>query len=263
MRSSPSTLLRLLTVTTVLLLSATSNGQRSYRRQGYSLINGEETANGEFWKCNLAMNACHFRNQYNLARFSRYHNPLRPFYNEASALVLDLASAGARKFPGARLISHYFPARRVDACLYISYLMTGSASRAFYVIQQDKENKCIYADENDVKINRWRHIQLQLNLADGDPRFFIEAQYDQRPAAPPQQIPFDPRFGPPQPQVPGYIALSKFSFKFGQCSRNDVNNCFADEDPRGNEDQEPDQNQNQNPPEPDPNRPVAPPPDEV
>lgn len=136
--SSSSLIFRLLLLVAVLFTSSI-NGQRDYRRQGYSLTaSGQEEASGEFWKCNLAMNACHFRNQYNLARFSRYHNPVRPFYNEASALVLDLASAGARKFPGARLISHYFPARRVDACLHISYLMVGASPRAFYVIQQDK-----------------------------------------------------------------------------------------------------------------------------
>ena len=63
--------------------------------RGYSIANDEP--NGEFWKCNLAMNACHFRNQYNLARFSRYHNPVRPFHNEHSVLVLDLSTPNARK----------------------------------------------------------------------------------------------------------------------------------------------------------------------
>lgn len=119
-----------------------------------------------------------------------------------------------------------------------------------------QENKCIYADENDVKNDRWRHIQLQLNLADGEPRFFIEAQYDPKP----QAVPFDPRLGPQQQQsfqTPGYVALSKFSFKFGQCSRNDVNYCFAEID--GQE-----QDQQQPPPEQRPDeRPVAPPPEEV
>lgn len=118
-----------------------------------------------------------------------------------------------------------------------------------------QENKCIYADENDVKNDRWRHIQLQLNLADGDPRFFIEAQYDPKP----QVLPLDPRLGPQQQQIvqtPGYVALSKFSFKFGQCSRNDVNHCFEEMD-QGDDQQQP-------PPEQRPDeRPVAPPPEEV
>lgn len=108
--------------------------------QGQQSRNGRYQSNGrplEYrWNCNFDENACHFRNQYNLARFSRYYNPRTPFYRQRSALVLDLSAMNTRKYPGARLISHYFPAHRKDACLYISYLMVGSAPRAFYVIQQ-------------------------------------------------------------------------------------------------------------------------------
>ena len=48
--------------------------------------------------------------------------------------------------------------------------MEGPAPSAFYVIQQDKENKCIYADENPVRDRTgiWNQIQLQLDLSDGD-----------------------------------------------------------------------------------------------
>ena len=87
------------------------------------------------------------------------------------------------------------------------------------MIQQDKENKCIFADENDHKREGWRHIELQLNLSDGDPRFFLEAQYDAN-----HNNNQDQNIGPD----PGYIGISRFSFSFGRCSRNDVNNCFAD-----------------------------------
>ena len=185
----------------------------SLQTQPLSILNKPAREN-QLWNCNFDKNACHFRNQYNLARFNRFYSPTAPFYGQRSVLVLDLSTQNARKFPGARLISHYFPAKYSNACLYINYLLVGSAPRAFYVIQQDKENKCIFADENEQRTNSWRQVQLQLDLTDGDPRFFIEAQYETN------------LFN--RQEMPGYIAVSLFSYSFGNCERNQANNCFAD-----------------------------------
>ena len=90
--------------------------------------------------------------------------------------------------------------------------MFGRAPRLFYVIQQDKENKCLFVDENEKKdLNGvWRNINLQLDLTDGEPRFFIEAHYDQT-----------------LQNQHGYIAIASFSFEFGNCRKDDVNHCYS------------------------------------
>ncbi|KAJ6217959.1 hypothetical protein RDWZM_009116 [Blomia tropicalis] len=191
---------------------------------------------GSFWNCNFNQTSCHFRNQYNLARFARYFNRNRPIFGKTSSLVLDLANPNVRKHPGARLISHYFPATYENACLFISYLITGYSPQAFYVIQQDKENKCIFSDENDYPTDRWRDIQLQLDLTDGDVRFFLEARYDPRDAI------------NPGAQKRGLFAINSFAISYGQCPARDATNHCMDPLIR------PDNNNNDN---------VVPPPDEV
>ncbi|KPM02480.1 hypothetical protein QR98_0008940 [Sarcoptes scabiei] len=158
------------------------------------------------WECNFEIDACHFRNQHNLAPFNRYFNNRNPLFGRKGLLLLNLNSRRVQKFPGSRLISHYFPSRYREACLFISYYATGYGAQNFYVIQQDKENKCIFADRRlQQKLNRWNEIEIQLDLRDGDPRFFLEIHYNKN--------------------IAGLFAIGRFSFGHGVCRQPQPNQC--------------------------------------
>ncbi|KAH7643552.1 uncharacterized protein LOC124494263 [Dermatophagoides farinae] len=158
------------------------------------------------WDCHFEVDACHFRNQHNLAQFNRYYNPRQPLFGRRGLLLLNLRSPRVQRYPGARLITHYYPAAQSKACIFLSYYTTGDGPQSFFVIQQDKENKCIFAD-HDVqnKPNQWNEIEIQLDLSDGDPRFFLETHFQQG------------KFG--------FFAIDKFSFGYGQCKNPSPNYC--------------------------------------
>lgn len=183
--------------------------------------------------CNFEHNACHFRNQFNLARFTRLVQP-EGFLGERAVLLLDLKRRSVKKYPGARIITHYFPSRHSNACLYLTYHMSGYGAEAFYVIQQDTENRCVYADELEDKprtqASGWRSVQLQLDLSEGSPRFFLQAEYN--------------------PHYDGYIAIANFTFAYGNCRHNQANYCFSDNRPDNNN------NNNVVPPTASPNAPI-------
>ena len=158
------------------------------------------------WDCNFEIDACHFRNQHNLAQFNRYYNPRQPLFGRRSLLLLNLRLPRVQRFPGARLITHYYPANQKNACLFIGYYANGEGPENFFVIQQDKENKCIFADHDlQTKSNRWNEIEIQLDLNDGDPRFFLETHYHQGKT--------------------GFFAIDKFTFGYGKCKNPAPNYC--------------------------------------
>ncbi len=167
------------------------------------------------WTCNFESDFCNFNNQYNMAYFRRYSDPLRSLFGERSALYLNVSTAG--NYQAARLESDYFATdSNLDACLSIKYLMYGTGPLKMYVIQQDIANKCIWVDNNQQIDNfgQWRQTKLTIDLRDGEPRFYIEAHFNPRP----------PNYG--------IIAISQITFSYGVCDYNYANQCGLDEGPQ-------------------------------
>lgn len=163
------------------------------------------------WDCQFENDACHFRNQHNMGKFNRYYNALKPVFGKHAFLLLNINNYRlVQRYPGARLISHYFPSTYPNACLFINYYATGPAPKTFIVVQQDKENHCIYYDDDlQRNLNRWKEIEIQLDLRNGDPRFFLEVHYD----------------AIQNNQDQGIFGIGKFSFGFGECSQPEHNRC--------------------------------------
>lgn len=178
--------------------------------------------------CNFEHNACHFRNQFNLARFTRLKRP-EGFLGERAVLLLDLNRRAVKKYPGARIITHYFQTKYRNACLFLTYHMSGYGPEAFYVIQQDTENRCVYADEYEDKPRNavgWKTVQLQLDLSEGSPRFFLQAEYN--------------------PNYDGYIAIANFTYAYGNCRYNNANHCFSGYQPDNDDQSNNNNNDNDN-----------------
>lgn len=163
--------------------------------------------NEPIWDCEFQQDFCNFKNSFHMAQFQRHSDPRSPWFGQPYMLYINVTDAA--EYPAARLETNYFITSSQYACLSLKYLMYGTGALKLFVIQQDIENKCIWADHNDiVDINgQWRDTQMTINMRDGIPRFFIEAHIDGRP----------PNYGT--------IAINKLSISNGVCSNDSTNNC--------------------------------------
>src|SRR5205807_839183 len=108
---------------------------------------------------------------------------------------------------GGRLMTQYFPSFNgcQKGCLTIDYIMCGSGPKSLYLIQQDKDNYCVWQSKNDEFENSgWKSSSITINLSRGPPRFFIEAHVN--------------------PYQYGAIAISNMSFRYGECSQYSTQN---------------------------------------
>ena len=160
------------------------------------------------WKCEFDQDYCGVKNSYHLASFERHSDPRSPMFGQRSMLFVNVTNAN--NYPAARLQTDYFDAGgQRSGCLSIEYLMYGTGALKLFVIQQDIQNKCLFADFNESVDNsgQWRGTQMNVDLRDGNPRFFIEAHINGRP----------PHYGT--------IAIKSISFSYGICDFDDTNNC--------------------------------------
>ncbi|OTF71470.1 hypothetical protein BLA29_012584 [Euroglyphus maynei] len=121
-------------------------------------------------------------------------------------------------FKASRLwTKNYFPARYRNACLFLSYSMSGNFRKQLYVMQRNEEDVCVYsAEHHGLKYTspttRWIDAEIQLNLKYGDARFVLDFEYD---------IPSN--IG--NYQEIGLVDIRNFSIAYGNCFRNDGNEC--------------------------------------
>ncbi|UXI21035.1 zinc finger protein [Sarcoptes scabiei] len=150
-------------------------------------------------------------------------------------LLLNMNHESIHRFPGARLISRYYPIENYPrGCLYLSYRSQGPGFKQIFIIQQDDQNRCIFFDKNNANKNQdhrsstilsktttktttttttrrlndsiWIDHQLSLNFRHGsEPRFFLDIYLD----------PYEKR---------GFFALGNFSIKL------DRNGCGGGEE---------------------------------
>ena len=164
-------------------------------------------------KCDFLTNSCRFRNQHNLATYNRYYNAEKMFFDRHSLLLLNINAPRSQRYPGARLITSYYQAKYHNACLFVSYRYSGPGTLRFFIIQQDIDNKCIFSDDHfksSISIsneNVWNHLELQLDLSDGDVRFFLETHFNSSAKA-------------------GYFAIGDFNFGYGNCRNKNENHCY-------------------------------------
>jgi hypothetical protein len=87
--------------------------------------------------------------------------------------------------------------------------MQGNGMENVLVYQQDNDNQCIWSLMNDKnkEDEYWQKISLTIDLKDGDPRFFIETHFDNRPPN------------------SGLLAISEIKFFYNSCEKNDANYC--------------------------------------
>lgn len=173
------------------------------------------------WNCKLNRQPCNLKNSVNFIPFElEYSN------NEKEEIVAKLDKAGQifdgklpqpvpkLSFKASRLwTNYYFPARYVNACLYLSYTMSGQLRKQMYVMQRNKEDKCIYsAEDMGQASSKWIDAEIQLDLKYGDARFVLDFEYD-FPSASADYRTF------------GAVQIRNFSIAYGNCARNDGNEC--------------------------------------
>lgn len=145
--------------------------------------------------CDFKLDACRFRNQHNLASYKRYYNNEKKLFDRNWMLFLNINSSDVQRYPGARLITPYYPSFKeyADACLDVSFYYVGPGIKRFYIIQQDIDNKCVYMFDRNQEQERqnnfppgpgkergeniWHQIKIQIDITNGDPRFFLETQF--------------------------------------------------------------------------------------
>ncbi|KAJ6217225.1 hypothetical protein RDWZM_008382 [Blomia tropicalis] len=181
----------------------------------------------QIWRCNMQTNNCFLRNKHNF-------QPLLPqFFQGSYALVLDVGKAALNKhskrrpnpvvaYNAARMETiQYFDPQYQDACLAFSYYWNGIGKKAFYMLQRNTEDVCIYSaqlDPNDQYNHgvsgQWQDIQLQLDLGHGSSKFWLEWVFD---------IDKKRQYGDYQDL--GYIAVRNFSIGYGTCQFNYAKQC--------------------------------------
>nr|XP_027197164.1 uncharacterized protein LOC113791570 [Dermatophagoides pteronyssinus] len=155
------------------LESTSSYDEKYYYQPGFAMDNIVS-------RCDFSINSCRFRNQHNLALYNRY-------------------------------------AKYRNACLFISYRYNGPGFLRFFIIQQDNDNRCIYSYDrsklfissstNIIQENKWNSLELQLDLNEGDVRFFLETHFNSTN-----------KFG--------YFAIGDFNFGYGYCHNKNENHCY-------------------------------------
>ncbi|XP_075678181.1 uncharacterized protein LOC113791570 [Dermatophagoides pteronyssinus] len=192
-------------------LESTSSYDEKYYQPGFAMDNIVS-------RCDFSINSCRFRNQHNLALYNRYFNANKLFFDRHSLLLLNINSQRSQQYPGARLITPYYQAKYRNACLFISYRYNGPGFLRFFIIQQDNDNRCIYSYDcsklfisssstNIIQENKWNSLELQLNLNEGDVRFFLETHFNSTNKS-------------------GYFAIGDFNFGYGYCQNKNENHCY-------------------------------------
>lgn len=182
----------------------------------------------QVWRCDVLINSCFLKNRVNFVKFR-----IQPKFQNYNSLVLNINEAARQRqqvsrpnpvfsYSAARLVTKgYFPARYRDACIAFSYMWTGEGRKRVHIVQQNKDEKCIYHAEspagNRHELGEWKNLELQLDLQHGDALFFIEFDFDLHSQHSNRYDNSDL----------GYIAMRNFSIGYGLCSRNSAFECDA------------------------------------
>lgn len=177
--------------------------------------------------CDFKLDACRFRNQHNLAPYKRYYNNEKKLFDRNWMLFLNINSSDVQRYPGARLITPYYPSSKeyAIACLDVSFYYAGPGIKRFYIIQQDIDNKCVYMFDRSQEPERekhlppgpgrergeniWHQIEIQIDITNGDPRFFLETQFNSHS------------------NKNGIWAIGNFDITTGKCKRKPEDNyCY-------------------------------------
>ena len=93
----------------------------------------------------------------------------------------------------------------------MDYMIGGKGIKNILVFQQEVDNRCVWsAVTGDEGLNEsivWQRVSLTVDLQYGDPRYFIEVRFDNRP---PNK---------------GFVAISDIRFFHNGCNGNDANQC--------------------------------------
>lgn len=142
--------------------------------------------------CEFKNNDCGIVNQENMGSYF-FYTKASIAGREQKMMVLD---AKVSKTNGARLVTPYYHANgKSFACLVIDFFQNGDATKTFSIIQQDKTNKTIWTSSQKSLI--WQRARINVNLNNGDPRFFIEATFE--------------------PGQEGLFAIASLYFTYNQC----------------------------------------------
>ena len=90
-------------------------------------------------------------------------------------------------------------------------MIGGNGIKNLIVYQQEVENRCIWSaiagDSGMKPSEKWQKLSLTVDLQYGDPRYFIETHFDNRP---PNK---------------GFVAIFAINFFESGCTRNEANQC--------------------------------------
>ena len=142
--------------------------------------------------CEFKNNDCGIVNQENMGSYF-FYSKANIAGREQKMMVLD---AKVSKTSGARLITPYYHANgKSFACLVIDFFQNGDGTKTFKIIQQDKTNKTLWT--SSLRSLIWQRARMDVNLNNGDPRFFIEATIE--------------------PGKEGLFALASLYFTYNKC----------------------------------------------
>ncbi|XP_054163597.1 uncharacterized protein LOC128961388 [Oppia nitens] len=124
----------------------------------------------EFVECNFKANDCGIVNGPDMK--TRFVYGLATIGGrQQNMLVLDVRSA---KTTGARLVTPYYKTKgQLYGCLRIEWYSYGSDSQTLSVTQQDKRDRKLWS--SSAKSADWQKSYMNVDLRNGDFRFFIEA----------------------------------------------------------------------------------------
>ena len=189
------------------------------------------------WNCKLNRQPCDLKNGINFIPFETSDDKRNRFGSET--FVANLVEASQiidgrmeqknpkLSFKASRLwTKNYFPARFRNACLFLSYSMLGNYRKQLYIMQRNAEDVCVYSAEHygqqqqsyaistgqsSPNNQRWIDAEIQLDLKYGDARFVLDFEYD---------LPATINY-----QSMGSVEIRNFSIAYGNCLRNDGNEC--------------------------------------
>jgi hypothetical protein len=112
---------------------------------------------------------------------------------DQNMLILDISKAETQ---GARLVTPYFHTyNKIDACLTLEWYQNGDGVQSLSVTQQDKADKKIWTSSS--KSYDWQKSRISIDLSSGEPRFFIEANFE--------------------PKHKGIVAIFNLLFTYNKC----------------------------------------------
>ncbi|XP_046909547.2 uncharacterized protein LOC124491002 [Dermatophagoides farinae] len=204
-------------------------GRPSHSEHPFKVTNVWRSPLNLIWNCKLNRQPCDLKNGINFIPFETDNR------SGKETIVADLSKATQifdgrmpqtnpkLSFKASRLwTKNYFPATYRNACLYLSYSMSGQYRKQMYVMQRNEEDVCVYSAEHGGiqfpnPITRWIDAQIQLDLRYGDARFVLDFEYD----LPSNVVNY---------QETGMVDIRNFSIAYGNCLRNDGNECDSLQD---------------------------------